>query len=159
MLPIVPVFLRSKEILQQLSSLLDSERVAFGELNNEAIVSIATEKSTLLDEMNLLNERRVNLLIKFNILDRKKPSEEDFKVWLSEQDSSMDETRQLMEDCEALLIICKTKNQSNARILSTLQKRNKHLFELLQGHNDKSKVYTSRGATRPISSKHTLGRA
>ncbi|GAA0830740.1 hypothetical protein GCM10009112_14900 [Marinomonas arenicola] len=159
MLPIVPVFLRSKEILQQLSSLLDSERVAFGELNSEAIVSIATEKSTLLDEMNLLNERRVNLLIKFNILDRKKPSEEDFKVWLSEQDSSMDETRQLMEDCEALLIICKTKNQSNARILSTLQKRNKHLFELLQGHNDKSKVYTSRGATRPISSKHTLGRA
>ncbi|MFI8619613.1 MAG: flagellar protein FlgN [Marinomonas sp.] len=159
MLPIVPVFLRSKEILQQLSSLLDSERVAFGELNSEAIVSIATEKSTLLDEMNLLNERRVNLLIKFNILDRKKPSEEDFKVWLSEQDSSMDETRQLMEDCEALLTICKTKNQSNARILSTLQKRNKHLFELLQGHNDKSKVYTSRGATRPISSKHTLGRA
>ncbi|MEL0611938.1 flagellar protein FlgN [Marinomonas arenicola] len=159
MLPIVPVFLRSKEILQQLSSLLDSERVAFGELNSEAIVSIATEKSTLLDEMNLLNERRINLLIKFNILDRKKPSEEDFKVWLSEQDSSMDETRQLMEDCEALLTICKTKNQSNARILSTLQKRNKHLFELLQGHNDKSKVYTSRGATRPISSKHTLGRA
>ncbi|REG84867.1 flagella synthesis protein FlgN [Marinomonas pollencensis] len=159
MLPIAPVFLRSKEILQQLSSLLDSERVAFGELNSEAIVSIAAEKSALLDEMNLLNERRVNLLIKFNIIDRKKPLEEDFKTWLLEQDSSMDETRQLMEECETLLTLCKTKNQSNARILTTLQKRNKHLFELLQGHNDKSKVYTSRGATRPISSKHTLGRA
>ncbi|MEL0636199.1 flagellar protein FlgN [Marinomonas sp. TI.3.20] len=159
MLPIAPVFSRSKEILCQLSSLLDSERIALGELNSENIINIASQKSTLLDEMNLLNERRVNLLIKFNIVDPKKPSEDAFKAWLLEQDSSMDETRQLMTECEALLTVCKTKNTTNAHILSTLQKRNKHLFELLQGHNDKSKVYTARGATRPISSKHTLGRA
>jgi len=159
MLPIVPVFLRSKEILTLLSSLLDSERVAFGELDSKAIINIASEKNTLLNEMNKLNERRVNLLIKFNIIDRKKPSEIAFKDWLTQQDSSMDETRELMIECESLLTLCKTKNLTNAHILSTLQKRNKHLFELLQGHNDKSKVYTSRGSTRPISSKHTLGRA
>lgn len=159
MLPIAPVFSRSKEILAELSELLDSERIAYSELNHDNISKIASAKSLLLDEMNMLNERRVNLLIKFDIVDPKNPSEEVFKAWLAEQDNSMDDTRQLMTECERLLIECKTKNQTNARILSTLQKRNKQLFELLQGHSEKNKVYTASGSTRPISSKHTLGRA
>lgn len=159
MLPIAPVFLRSKEILSELVSLLDSERAAFGELNSQEILSITEKKQILLDEMDKLNDRRINLLIKFDVLDRDNPTEDDFKAWIKEQDSSMDDTRLLMSECEALLNTCKTKNQTNARILHTLQKRNKHLFELLQGHNSKNKVYTARGSTQPVSSKHTLGRA
>ncbi|NVK74700.1 flagellar protein FlgN [Marinomonas sp. CT5] len=159
MIPIAPIFVRSKEILQKLSLLLDEERLAYGEIDSEAIIELSNQKQTLLDEMNLLNEKRVNILIKFDIVDRKNPTEEEFKDWLSQQDSSMDDIRLLMKDCEALLQNCKIKNNTNARILNTLQKRNKHLYELLQGHNNKNKVYTSRGSTRPVSSKHTLGRA
>ncbi|MBU1294926.1 MAG: flagellar protein FlgN [Gammaproteobacteria bacterium] len=159
MIPIAPIFIRSKEILEKLSSLLDEERLAYGELNSEVIISLSEQKQTLLDEMNQLNEKRVNILIKFDIVDRKKPTETEFKNWLSLQDSSMDNVRLLMQECETLLKKCKTQNNTNARILNTLQKRNKHLFELLQGHSSKNKVYTARGSTRPISSKHTLGRA
>ena len=159
MIPIAPIFVRSKEILEKLSLLLDDERLAYGEVNSQTILSLSEQKQTLLDEMNQLNEKRVNVLIKFDIVDRKNPTEEAFKKWLSLQDSSMDNVRLLMQECDALLRQCKTKNNTNARILNTLQKRNKHLFELLQGHNSKNKVYTARGSTRPISSKHTLGRA
>ncbi|ETI61728.1 flagella synthesis protein FlgN [Marinomonas profundimaris] len=159
MIPIAPIFIKSKETLERLSLLLDEERLAYGELDSETIINLSEEKQTLLDEMNQLNEKRVNILIKFDVVDRKEPSEEDFKKWLSLQDSSMDEVRLLMKDCEALLKKCKTQNNTNARILNTLQKRNKHLYELLQGHSSKNKVYTARGSTRPISSKHTLGRA
>ncbi|BDX03750.1 MAG: flagella synthesis protein FlgN [Marinomonas sp.] len=159
MIPIAPIFVRSKEILEQLSSLLDEERTAYGKQDSEVIIDLSAKKQTLLDEMNQLNEKRVNILIKFDIVDRKKPTEEAFKDWLSLQDSSMDNVRLLMQECEALLKTCKTKNNTNARVLNTLQKRNKHLFELLQGHSSKNKVYTARGSTRPISSKHTLGRA
>ncbi|WP_111638092.1 flagella synthesis protein FlgN [Marinomonas shanghaiensis] len=159
MIPIAPIFVRSKEILEKLSLLLDDERSAYGELDSQTIISLAEQKQALLDEMNQLNEKRVNILIKFDVVDRKKPTEEAFKHWLSLQDSAMDNVRLLMQECETLLRQCKTKNNTNARILNTLQKRNKHLFELLQGHNSKNKVYTARGSTRPISSKHTLGRA
>jgi flagellar biosynthesis protein FlgN len=159
MIPVAPVFIRSKEILEKLSLLLDEERLAYGKLDSEAIIDLSEQKQALLDEMNQLNEKRVNILIKFDIVDRKNPTEEAFKNWLSLQDSSMDNIRLLMQECEALLRQCKTKNNTNARILNTLQKRNKHLFELLQGHSSKNKVYTARGSTRPISSKHTLGRA
>ncbi|MCW4629228.1 MULTISPECIES: flagella synthesis protein FlgN [Marinomonas] len=159
MIPIAPIFVRSKEILEKLSLLLDDERLAYGEVNSQTILSLSEQKQTLLDEMNQLNEKRVNVLIKFDIVDRKNPTEEAFKKWLSLQDSSMDNVRLLMQECDTLLRQCKTKNNTNARILNTLQKRNKHLFELLQGHNSKNKVYTARGSTRPISSKHTLGRA
>jgi flagella synthesis protein FlgN len=159
MIPIAPIFIKSKETLERLSLLLDEERLAYGELDSETIINLSEEKQSLLDEMNQLNEKRVNILIKFDVVDRKEPSEEDFKKWLSLQDSSMDEVRLLMKDCEALLKKCKTQNNTNARILNTLQKRNKHLYELLQGHSSKNKVYTARGSTRPISSKHTLGRA
>ncbi|MGO2353282.1 MAG: flagella synthesis protein FlgN [Marinomonas foliarum] len=159
MIPIAPIFIRSKEVLEKLSALLDEERSAYGELDSDTIISIAEQKQALLDEMNQLNETRVNILIKFDIVDRKKPTEEEFKSWLNLQDSSLDNVRLLMRECEALLIKCKAKNNTNARVLNTLQKRNKHLFELLQGHSTKNKVYTSRGSTHPISSKHTLGRA
>lgn len=159
MIPIAPIFIRSKEVLKKLSALLDEERSAYGELDSDTIISIAEQKQTLLDEMNQLNETRVNMLIKFDIVDRKKPTEEEFKSWLNLQDSSLDNVRLLMQECEELLNKCKTKNNTNARVLNTLQKRNKHLFELLQGHSTKNKVYTSRGSTHPISSKHTLGRA
>lgn len=159
MIPIAPIFIKSKETLERLSLLLDEERLAYGELDSETIINLSEQKQTLLDEMNQLNEKRVNILIKFDVVDRKEPSEEDFKKWLALQDSSMDEVRLLMKDCEALLKKCKTQNNTNARILNTLQKRNKHLYELLQGHSSKNKVYTARGSTRPISSKHTLGRA
>ena len=117
MIPIAPIFIRSKEVLEKLSALLDEERSAYGEVDSDTIINIAEQKQSLLDEMNQLNE------------------------------------------CEELLQHCKTKNNTNARILNTLQKRNKHLFELLQGHSSKNKVYTARGSTHPISSKHTLGRA
>jgi flagella synthesis protein FlgN len=159
MIPIAPIFVRSKEILETLSSLLDEERLAYGALNSDLIIDLSEKKQLLLDEMNQLNEKRVNVLIKFDVVDRKKPTEQEFKNWLDLQDSSMDEVRLLMQECETLLEKCKTQNNTNAQILNTLQKRNKHLFELLQGHSSKNKVYTSRGSTRPISSKQTLGRA
>lgn len=159
MIPIAPIFVRSKEILETLSSLLDEERLAYGALNSDLIIDLSEKKQILLDEMNQLNEKRVNVLIKFDVVDRKKPTEQEFKNWLDLQDSSMDEVRLLMQECETLLEKCKTQNNTNAQILNTLQKRNKHLFELLQGHSSKNKVYTSRGSTRPISSKQTLGRA
>lgn len=159
MIPIAPIFVRSKEILQELSSLLDKERLAYGEQDSEVIINLSEQKQTLLDEMNSLNEKRINILIKFDIVDRKNPTEEEFKNWLNKQDSSMDSVRLLMQECETLLMKCKTQNNTNARVLNTLQKRNKHLFELLQGHSSKNKVYTARGSTRPVSSKHTLGRA
>lgn len=159
MIPLTPIFSKTKEILVELSHILDEERFAYGKLNSESILEISGKKQHLLDEMNKLNERRINILIKFDVINKKQPTEEDFRIWLSKQDSSMDNIRLLMQECDLLLKSCKTKNHTNARILNTLQKRNKHLFELLQGHSSKNKVYTSRGSTRPISSKHTLGRA
>ncbi|MFT2097341.1 flagella synthesis protein FlgN [Marinomonas sp. 2405UD66-6] len=159
MIPIASIFIRSKETLEKLSVLLDEERIAYSASDSQVIIDLSEQKQALLDEMNQLNEKRVNMLIKFDVLDRKKPTEEEFKNWLDQQDSSMDDVRLLMRECESLLRTCKTKNNTNSRILNTLQKRNKHLFELLQGHNGKNKVYTARGSTRPISSKQTLGRA
>lgn len=159
MIPIEPIFLRSKEVLEQISALLDEERLAYGGSDSQIIIDLTEKKQNLLDEMNQLNEKRINILIKFDIVDRKKPTEDEFKQWLKHQDSSLDSVRVLMRDCENLLKKCKTQNNTNARVLNTLQKRNKHLFELLQGHSTKNKVYTSRGSTRPVSSKHTLGRA
>ncbi|TYL47130.1 flagella synthesis protein FlgN [Marinomonas sp. IMCC 4694] len=159
MIPLTPIFSKTKDILEALSLTLDEERFAYGKLDSETVLTLSNKKQLLLNEMNKLNEKRINILIKFDIIDRKNPTEQAFKAWLGKQDSSMDVIRLLMQECEVLLKSCKTKNHTNARILNTLQKRNKHLFELLQGHSSKNKVYTARGSTQPISSKHTLGRA
>jgi len=86
-----------------------------GNWTSETIIALSEQKQTLLDEMNKLNEKRVNILIKFDIVDRKKPSEEEFKSWLTLQDSSMDNVRLLMQDCETLL-----KNAKH-KIIQTLE--------------------------------------
>lgn len=44
MIPLVPIFSKSKEILESLSSLLDEEREAYGHLSSEDILTISERK-------------------------------------------------------------------------------------------------------------------
>lgn len=158
MIPLAPLFVTIKESLEQLSEVLLRERSALATATADDILQLASEKKSLLDAIELANEKRTKMLIKFGILDAKYPSDTVFKEWLAKQ-TNMDEVKTLVEDCEQLLEQCKRENNTNARVLATLQKRNKDLYEMLQGHNQKNKVYTARGGTQPVSSKHTIGRA
>ncbi|WP_425642693.1 flagella synthesis protein FlgN [Marinomonas gallaica] len=158
MIPLAPLLTQIKENLEQLSEVLLRERSALATATPDDILQLASEKKTLLDNIDTANAKRHSMLIKFGILDHKNPSDAQFLVWLDEQ-PNMSDIKALVEQCNTLLDQCKRENNTNARILATLQKRNKTLFEMLQGHNRKNKVYTSNGNTRPISSKHTIGRA
>ncbi|SBS25584.1 FlgN protein [Marinomonas aquimarina] len=158
MIPLAPLLTQIKENLEQLSEVLLRERTALATATPDDILQLASEKKTLLDNIDAANAKRQSMLIKFGILDAKNPSDEDFFKWLDKQ-PNLDEVKGLVSECNGLLDRCKRENNTNAQILATLQKRNKEMFEMLQGHNRKNKVYTSSGGTRPISSKHTLGRA
>ncbi|MBJ7549100.1 flagella synthesis protein FlgN [Marinomonas ostreistagni] len=158
MIPLAPLFIQIKENLVQLSEVLLRERSALATAKPDDILQLASEKKALLDAIDTANSKRQSMLIKFGVLNPKKPSDKQFFAWLSQQDN-MEDVKSLVEECERLLNKCKQDNQTNARILSTLQKRNKTMLEMLQGHNRKNKVYTSNGNTRPVSSKHTIGRA
>lgn len=158
MLPLAPLLTQIKENLEQLSEVLLRERSALATATPDDILQLASEKKTLLDNIDAANAKRQTMLIKFGILHPKKPDDADFLKWLDEQ-PNMEEVKTLVSDCNTLLDKCKQDNNTNARILTTLQKRNKTMFEMLQGHNRKNKVYTSSGGTRPVSSKNTLGRA
>ena len=158
MIPLAPLFIQIKENLEQLSEVLRRERIALATATPDDILQLAAEKKVLLDNIDAANAKRQSMLIKFGILNPKKPSDKDFLTWLDKQ-SGLDDLKALISECNDLLDRCKRENNTNTQILSTLQKRNKEMFEMLQGHSRKNKVYTASGGTRPVSSKHTLGRA
>lgn len=158
MIPLAPLFIQIKENLEHLSEVLLRERSALATATPDDILQLASEKKSLLDAIDSANAKRQSMLIKFGVLHPKQPSDKQFFDWLDQQ-NNMEDVKLLIAECDELLKVCKQANQTNARVLSTLQKRNKTLFEMLQGHNRKNKVYTSSGNTRPVSSKHTIGRA
>lgn len=158
MVPVEPIFARNKELLDSLSTLLDSERDALAQLSPERILEISEQKKSILDELDSLNIKRHSLLLKFGIIDQKKAEEGQFKAWLQTQLENP-RLNDLVLECEILLESCKEKNQSNEQILYIAQKRNKSLLEILKGTDRKSRVYTATGGTKPVSSKHTIGRA
>lgn len=158
MIPLAPLFIQIKENLEQLSEVLQRERIALATATPDDILQLASQKKVLLDNIDTANAKRQSMLIKFGILNPKQPSDDDFFQWLDSQEG-VDELKALITECNSLLDRCKRENNTNAQILGTLQKRNKDMFEMLQGHNRKNKVYTASGGTRPISSKHTIGRA
>lgn len=159
MVPLSPVFARNKELLQALIELLDQERLALGRLNPADIQELAAQKKVLLEELDSLNLKRHDILVKFGIITSKGPEEGLFRNWLDQQQTGYSELKILVKECEQLLETCKTKNLANEQILSIAHKRNQNLLEILQGQSKKHKVYTAKGGTRPVSSKHTIGRA
>jgi flagella synthesis protein FlgN len=158
MIPLAPLFIQIKENLERLSEVLLRERSALATATPDDILQLASEKKSLLDAIDSANAKRQSMLIKFGVLHPKQPDDKQFFDWLDQQDN-MEDVKLLIAECDELLNECKQANQTNARVLSTLQRRNKALFEMLQGHNRKNKVYTSSGNTKPVSSKHTIGRA
>jgi len=53
-------------------------------------------------------KKELNFLIKFDIVDRKNPLEEEFKSWgLPYQDSTMDNVRSIMQDAKRSTKKCK----------------------------------------------------
>ena len=149
MIPLAPLFIQTKENLERLSEVLLRERSALATATPDDILQLASEKKSLLEAIDSANGTRLH---------PKQPDDKQFFDWLDQQDN-MEDVKLLIAECDELLNECKQANQTNARVLSTLQRRNKALFEMLQGHNRKNKVYTSSGNTRPVSSKHTIGRA
>lgn len=158
MVPVEPIFARNKELLDSLSELLDNERNALAQLSPEKILEIAEQKRMILDELDALNIKRHSLLLKFGIINQKKTEEGQFKNWLHTQ-SANPRLIELVTQCEVLLETCKTKNHNNEQVLNISQQRNKTLLEILKGTDKKSRVYTAKGGTKPVSSKHTIGRA
>ncbi|RDL44184.1 flagellar protein FlgN [Marinomonas piezotolerans] len=158
MVPLAPLFTQMKENLEKLLEVLQCERRILATATPDDILQLSSEKQALLDNIDTANEKRTKMLIKFGVIDAKDPSDHAFKEWLDAQ-PKMEDVKQLVDECNILLDQCKKENFTNARIITTLRKRNKTLFEMLQGHNRKNKVYTSKGNTHPVSSKHTLGRA
>lgn len=158
MIPLAPLFIQMKESLEQLLEVLSRERTALATATADDILQLASEKKSLLDAIDTANEKRTKMLVKFGVLEAKNPTEYAFNEWLTKQ-PAMEDVKELVAQCNILLDQCKQENYTNARILTTLQKRNKTMLETLQGHSRKNKVYTATGNTRPVSSKHTLGRA
>lgn len=158
MLPLIPVLKRNIELLTLLLDLLTQERIAFGSLNSSRIQEISQAKQTAIDELDELGKKQHKILCKFGVINPKKPLPGAFKTWLSQQ-SPDDETRLLVEECEALLVQCKGKNFANERVLSSVRRRNQAMLEILKGQNKKHRVYTATGDSRPISSKHIIGSA
>lgn len=159
MLPVTPLYARNKELLTLLSSLLDDEREALSQVNADKIIALSDEKSTVIEELNTLNEKRLSLLIKFGIFTKEEAhTQGQFRKWLLSQENNED-LLALVNECDQLLGICKEKNELNEQILTIAQQRNKSLLEILQGTSRKSRVYTAKGNSKPISSKHTIGRA
>ena len=158
MVPLAPLITQIKDNLEQLLEVLEQERVALATATPDDILALSEEKKRLLNNIDSADKKRNLMLVKFGVADAKKPAEFDFSRWLSTQ-QNMDDVKALVEECNTLLDACKSINQTNAHIVSTLRKRNKSMFEMLQGHSRKNKVYTASGGTRPVSSKHTLGRA
>ncbi|TDO98206.1 flagellar export chaperone FlgN [Marinomonas balearica] len=158
MIPLAPIFSKIKDSLLELEELLEKERSALAIKDSQRITLVASRKKNLLDNIDNLTHKYFETLKKFSIINKKNQDTYDFKKWLAEQDR-MDDVKLLVEECESLLSKCKLVNDTNAKVLNTVQKRDKALLEMLQGHHHKNKVYTQSGGTRPISSKHTLGRA
>jgi flagellar biosynthesis protein FlgN len=158
MVPVEPIFARNKELLVSLSELLDNERDALAQLDPDKILTLSKQKSVILDELDALNIKRHSLLLKFGIIDQKKAEEGQFKKWLHTK-SSNPKLIDLVTQCEVLLESCKVKNHNNEQVLNISQQRNKTLLEILKGTDKKSRVYTAKGGTNPVSSKHTIGRA
>ena len=158
MLPLIPVLQRNKELLTTLIDLLSKERIAFGSRDTKKLEQVTLEKKHILDELEKLEKKQHSILTKFGIINPKKPIKGAFKSWLDTQDSE-NKTKALVDECESLLLLCKSKNTANEKILNTLRRRNKSMLEILKGQSKKHRVYTATGASKPISSKHTIGNA
>lgn len=158
MIPLAPLIKQIEENLEQLHEVLQRERVALATATPDDILQLTDEKKRLLDSIDVAEKKRSLMLVKFGVITPDQQADFDFSAWLNQQ-ANMDDVKQRVQHCNELLETCKHTNQTNAHILATLRKRNKAMFEMLQGHNRKNKVYTSNGGTRPVSSKHTLGRA
>jgi len=158
MLPLIPVLKRNKELLTLLLELLAQERSVFASRDTKEIENVTIQKKDIINELELLEQKQYSILTKFGVINPKKPIAGAFKAWLDTQEST-GEIYILVEQCESLLLKCKSKNSANERILSTLRRRNESMLEILKGQNKKHRVYTATGASKPVSSKHTIGNA
>ncbi|TBR37716.1 flagellar protein FlgN [Marinomonas agarivorans] len=158
MLPLIPILNRNKELLEKLLGLLALERNAFGLRETQELETVTAVKKEVIEELESLEKKQYSVLTKFGVINPKKPVKGAFKAWLNEQDSDS-EICILVEECEALLIKCKSKNTANEQILNTLRKRNQAMLEILKGQSKNHRVYTAKGASKPVSSKHTIGNA
>lgn len=158
MLPLIPVLNRNKELLTTLLDLLVQERNAFGHRETSELENVTIKKKDIIEELESLEQKQHSILVKFGIINPKKPVKGAFKAWLNQQDPTT-EIYMLVQECEDLLIQCKSKNTANERILNTLRKRNQTTLEILKGQSKNHRVYTAKGASKPVSSKHTIGNA
>lgn len=158
MLPLIPVLKRNKELLEILLELLKKERMAFGSRETTELEAVTLEKKAVIEELESLEKKQHSILIKFGIINPKAPVKGAFKEWLEQQDKA-NEIRVFVEECETLLIECKSRNSANEQILNTLRKRNQTMLEILKGQSKSHRVYTAKGSSKPVSSKHTIGSA
>lgn len=158
MLPLIPALKQSKELLKIILELLAQERSAFAGKDTLEVESVTSQKKEALDELEKLEKKQHAILTKFGVINPKAPEPGAFKTWLNSQDPTS-EIYILVQECESLLQQCKSKNAANEKILNTLRRRNKSMLEILKGQNKKHRVYTASGASKPVSSKHTIGNA
>ena len=158
MIPLAPIFTDIRDELSKLAELLTKERLELAQASPQQVLDTAGRKKEILDNIDKLNLKRTKMLIKFGIVDAKKPSDAGFRKWLDKQDN-LDDVKALIKECNELLESCKKDNNTNMLIVGTVQRRTQTMLEMMQGHNRKNRVYTASGGTRPVSSKHTLGRA
>ncbi|TPE54935.1 flagellar protein FlgN [Maribrevibacterium harenarium] len=158
MIPLAPIFQDIRDELSRLAELLTKERLELAQASPQQVLDTAGRKKEILDNIDKLNAKRIKMLVKFGILDAKKPSDAKFKAWLAQQDN-LDDVKALIKECDELLEVCKKDNNTNMLILGTVQRRTQTMLEMMQGHSRKNRIYTPSGGTKPVSSKHTLGRA
>ena len=120
MIPLAPIFQDIRDELSRLAELLSKERLELAQASPQQVLDTAGRKKEILDNIDKLNAKRVKMLIKFGILDAKKPSDAKFKAWLAQQDN-LDDVKVLIKECDELLDVCKKDNNTNMLILGTVQ--------------------------------------
>jgi len=113
------------QLANELSSILDDEKSALESHKIEMLVELSTQKATLLENFNHLENERENIIDSFNAADP--------------------ETKQLQSELVSLIEQCVKQNHINATAIGLSQNRVRNQLGLLLGEDRLISLYSAKG--------------
>ena len=136
---------QEESVLEDLHTLLKQEMDALKSRNTNLIHEILESKNVVLNRLGMLDKQR-QLYI------------EDENNTLVNDNSFLNQINNMSSKIKSSLDKCKHQNKINGGIIEMSQLFNEKILDIMQGNNDKGKLYSAKGKSESNHSQHSIAR-
>lgn len=135
-------------LLNELHDVLIKELVALKERNTDLIAELSKEKTSMLDQLGMLDNQRQLYL----------ENEKHHYEIHDEKTSFSSEVKLLHNEIQDYLKKCKQQNKINGGVIEISQLFNEKILDIFYGNTDKQTTYSAEGRNKSNIDQHSLAR-